>query len=114
MKNSLLVSGVAGLIGFEVARFFHSQGYHIHGIENNQRATFFGPEGDTNRTKQMLKETLPDLPSFMSSTSVIAGVFLIWLNGSNRPQLSMPPPNHPTILPPSFPLTISTSTPSER
>ncbi len=43
----ILVTGSAGLIGSEVCRFFHQQGAHIHGVDNNQRAVFFGPQGDT-------------------------------------------------------------------
>jgi CDP-paratose 2-epimerase len=43
----LLVTGSAGLIGSEVCRLFHDQGALIHGVDNNQRAVFFGSQGDT-------------------------------------------------------------------
>jgi dTDP-4-dehydrorhamnose reductase len=43
----ILVTGSAGLIGSEVCRFFHQQGAHLHGVDNNQRAVFFGLQGDT-------------------------------------------------------------------
>ena len=45
--KKILISGSAGLIGSEVSRFFHREGYEVHGIDNNQRAVFFGPSGDT-------------------------------------------------------------------
>ncbi len=50
----LLVTGSSGLIGSEVCTFFHDQGWHVHGIDNNQRAVFFGPEGDTRWNQQRL------------------------------------------------------------
>jgi len=47
MGKSLLVTGSSGLIGSEVCEFFARRGYTIHGLDNNLRAFFFGPEGDT-------------------------------------------------------------------
>lgn len=49
---SLLVTGSSGLIGSEVCVHFASKGWSIHGVDNNQRAVFFGPQGDT-RWNQM-------------------------------------------------------------
>ncbi len=45
---TILVTGSCGLIGSEVCRFFASQGFLVHGIDDNHRAVFFGPEGDTS------------------------------------------------------------------
>ncbi len=42
-----LVTGSAGLVGSETARFFHDQGMDIIGIDNNLREYFFGPDGST-------------------------------------------------------------------
>ncbi len=42
-----LITGSSGLIGSEVALHLARQGHTIHGIDNNQRAVFFGPQGDT-------------------------------------------------------------------
>ena len=50
----LLVTGSSGLIGSEVSLFFHGQGFAIHGIDNNQRAVFFGPAGDTRWNQKRL------------------------------------------------------------
>ena len=49
-----LVTGSSGLIGSEVAVYFHQQGFQIHGVDNNQRAVFFGPQGDTRWNQQRL------------------------------------------------------------
>jgi CDP-paratose 2-epimerase len=59
MQKSLLVTGSSGLIGSEVATFFHNAGFFVHGVDNNQRSVFFGPQGDTRWSQQRLVETLP-------------------------------------------------------
>lgn len=45
--KTILVTGSSGLIGSAVVECFHEQGWIVHGIDNNMRADFFGPEGDT-------------------------------------------------------------------
>jgi len=45
--KTLLVTGSSGLIGSEVCLYFASIGWEIHGVDNNQRAVFFGSQGDT-------------------------------------------------------------------
>jgi CDP-paratose 2-epimerase len=40
--------------------FFHEQGYFIHGVDNNQRAVFFGPQGDTRWNRERLQSELPN------------------------------------------------------
>jgi len=56
--KTLLVTGSSGLIGSEVCVYFASQGWQIHGVDNNQRAIFFGSQGDTRWNQQRLQETL--------------------------------------------------------
>jgi CDP-paratose 2-epimerase len=56
--NNLLVTGSSGLIGSEVCEFFHQNGVEIHGVDNNQRAVFFGPQGDTRWNQNRLTEGL--------------------------------------------------------
>ena len=50
----LLVTGSSGLIGSEVVSYFAGQGAEVHGVDNNQRADFFGPGGDTRWNQQRL------------------------------------------------------------
>lgn len=60
MSKKLLVTGSSGLIGSEVCRYFSREfGYEIHGLDNNQRAVFFGPQGDTRWNQQQLVSELP-------------------------------------------------------
>ena len=54
-----LVTGSSGLIGSEVSIFFARQGCSIHGVDNNQRAAFFGPQGDTRWNQKRLAELIP-------------------------------------------------------
>ena len=56
--KKILVTGSSGLIGSEVCRYFAQNGYGIHGLDNNMRAYFFGPKGDTLWNLQRLKESL--------------------------------------------------------
>ena len=58
---SLLVTGSSGLIGSEVCSFFGSaeRGWELHGVDNNQRAVFFGPQGDTRWNQERLAKSLP-------------------------------------------------------
>jgi CDP-paratose 2-epimerase len=59
MSKSCLVTGSSGLIGSEVAAFFHDRGLLIHGADNNQREVFFGPSGNTRWNQQRLVRDLP-------------------------------------------------------
>jgi CDP-paratose 2-epimerase len=55
----MLVTGSSGLIGSEVCSYFALKGWDIHGIDNNARATFFGPSGDTRWNQFRLQSELP-------------------------------------------------------
>lgn len=56
--KKLLVTGSSGLIGSEVCRYFHNFEFFIHGVDNNQRAVFFGPQGDTRWNQKRLTQEL--------------------------------------------------------
>jgi CDP-paratose 2-epimerase len=58
-QKKILVTGSSGLIGSEVCQFFATQGYAVHGVDNNQRAVFFGPQGDTRWNQKRLEASLP-------------------------------------------------------
>lgn len=51
----ILITGSGGLIGSEVVDYFATKGHEIHGIDNNMRADFFGPQGDTTWNQQRLQ-----------------------------------------------------------
>jgi CDP-paratose 2-epimerase len=56
----VVVTGSCGLIGSQVSRFFAHQGFQIHGIDDNHRAAFFGPDGDTSWVLEQLRREIPD------------------------------------------------------
>jgi CDP-paratose 2-epimerase len=59
MSKTLLVTGSSGLIGSEVCCYFaREKGYTVHGVDNNQRAVFFGAQGDTRWNQERLKRQL--------------------------------------------------------
>jgi CDP-paratose 2-epimerase len=53
--QTALVTGSSGLIGSEVAAHLAANGYRVHGVDNNQRAAFFGPAGDTRWNQARLQ-----------------------------------------------------------
>jgi CDP-paratose 2-epimerase len=58
-KKIILITGSSGLIGSEVAKYFSKElDYLVHGVDNNQRAVFFGPQGDTRWNQQRLQKEL--------------------------------------------------------
>jgi CDP-paratose 2-epimerase len=57
--KTLLVTGSSGLIGSEVVTHFCDAGWSVHGIDNNQRADFFGPQGDTRWNQGRLLAKYP-------------------------------------------------------
>jgi CDP-paratose 2-epimerase len=62
--KSALVTGSWGLIGSEVSEHLAGEGFRVFGIDNNERAVFFGPEGDTSWTLHRLRANIPDYTHF--------------------------------------------------
>jgi CDP-paratose 2-epimerase len=54
----VLITGSAGLIGSESARFFHAKGMDVAGVDNNMRQYFFGSDGSTEWNRQTLEKSL--------------------------------------------------------
>jgi CDP-paratose 2-epimerase len=54
--KTLIVTGSSGLIGSEVVSHFCALGWTVHGVDNNMRADFFGPQGDTRWNQGRLAE----------------------------------------------------------
>lgn len=50
----VLVTGSSGLIGSEAVGHFDRGGHDVVGVDNNMRAVFFGPEGDTGWNRDRL------------------------------------------------------------
>jgi CDP-paratose 2-epimerase len=63
-EKKALITGSCGLIGSEVAVYLAREGLNVSGIDNNQRAVFFGKEGDTRWTLQRLRSVVPGYKHF--------------------------------------------------
>jgi CDP-paratose 2-epimerase len=50
-----IISGAAGLVGSEAARFFADKGFDVVGIDNDMRRYFFGEDGSTAWSRQALE-----------------------------------------------------------
>jgi CDP-paratose 2-epimerase len=59
MSKTILVTGSSGLIGSEVCLFFSRHDFALHGVDNNQRAVFFGEAGDTRWNQSRLAAEIP-------------------------------------------------------
>jgi CDP-paratose 2-epimerase len=57
MRN-ILVTGSSGLIGSEVCQYFADHNLSVNGLDNNHRAVFFGPDGDTRWNQARLSREL--------------------------------------------------------
>ncbi|MGH9624496.1 MAG: NAD-dependent epimerase/dehydratase family protein [Bryobacteraceae bacterium] len=64
MGKRALITGSCGLIGSEVSLYFGGNGFEIYGVDNNQRAVFFGPEGDTRWSLNRLRSNIANYTHF--------------------------------------------------
>jgi CDP-paratose 2-epimerase len=62
--RKIIVTGSAGLIGSETVRHFAGEGYGVIGIDNDMRSRFFGAEASTQKTRDLLVQTIPGYEHF--------------------------------------------------
>jgi CDP-paratose 2-epimerase len=55
MNKRVIVTGSSGLVGSEAVAFFDRRGWEVHGVDNNMRRSFFGPDGDTTWNLERLR-----------------------------------------------------------
>jgi CDP-paratose 2-epimerase len=55
--KKIIVTGSSGLIGSEVVEHYCQKGWKVFGVDNNMRADFFGPNGDTRWNQKRLTNT---------------------------------------------------------
>ncbi len=53
--KKIIVTGSSGLIGSEVVENYCKGGWDVYGVDNNMRADFFGPNGDTRWNQKRLQ-----------------------------------------------------------
>ena len=54
----VVITGSAGLVGAETARFFHQKGFDVVGIDNDLRSYFFGQDASTRWNRDRLEADL--------------------------------------------------------
>jgi CDP-paratose 2-epimerase len=60
----VLVTGSSGLIGSEAVEYYDREGHAVVGVDNNMRAEFFGPQGDTLWNLKRLKDATNNFESY--------------------------------------------------
>lgn len=58
MGKVVFITGSAGLIGSESARFFAEKGYQVVGVDNDMRKYFFGEQASTTWNQEQLAKEL--------------------------------------------------------
>jgi CDP-paratose 2-epimerase len=54
-RRTAVVTGSSGLIGSEMVATLDRRGWTVHGVDNNMRMEFFGPDGDTTENLRRLR-----------------------------------------------------------
>ncbi len=90
----LLVTGSSGLVGSEVVRWFARDGWTVHDVDNNRRAVFSGPAGDTRLNQRRLQDALRgfvhheldvrDRPAILSLIAELRPSAVVHAAGSRR------------------------------
>jgi CDP-paratose 2-epimerase len=57
--SAAVVTGSSGLVGSESVRFLHERGLEVHGLENDLRGRFFGPDASVAWMTERLRRALP-------------------------------------------------------
>jgi CDP-paratose 2-epimerase len=60
LLSTVLITGSNGLIGSEIVAYFDARSWRVVGVDNNMRAEFFGPAGDTRWNQERLENTCND------------------------------------------------------
>jgi CDP-paratose 2-epimerase len=78
----VLVTGSSGLIGSEAVTFFDQLGFRVTGVDNNMRADFFGPKGDTTWNRQRLEKQCKNFTHVDMDIRDREGLSSFFVNGS--------------------------------
>ncbi len=73
-----VVTGSAGLIGSEAVRFFAAEGFDVVGLDNDMRATFFGPDASTAWMRETLKREIKSYTHFDLDIRDQEGIFRLF------------------------------------
>src|SRR5262245_12603143 len=83
----VIVTGSGGLIGSESVRHFAEAGYDVIGLENDMRATFFGPDASTAPTTRRLQREYDAFMSLETDIRERDGVGRVFRKNARRIEL---------------------------
>ena len=78
----VLVTGSNGLIGSEAVSYFSSIASEVIGVDNNMRAVFFGPEGDTRWNQRRSSARPADISTSNWISATAARSWTYWRSAS--------------------------------
>jgi len=73
-----LITGSAGLIGSEAVHYFCQRDFEVHGVDNDLRKYFFGPEASTEWNRRRLEQTYKNYSHHVidiRDSELLAGLF---------------------------------------
>jgi CDP-paratose 2-epimerase len=82
-----LVTGSGGLVGSDSVRYLVEAGWDVVGLENDMRASFFGPDASTARTTGELVTAYPEFRSLELDVRDAEGVNRVFAEHSGRLEL---------------------------
>lgn len=82
-----IVTGSGGLVGSEAASRLVGDGWDVTGIENDMRASFFGPEASTSQTTERLRSQLDAFRSLDLDIRDTDGVDRVFAEGAGSIEL---------------------------
>jgi CDP-paratose 2-epimerase len=82
-----LVTGSGGLVGSDSVRYLVEAGWDVVGLENDMRASFFGPDASTARTTAELVTAYPEFRSLELDVRDADGVNRVFAEHSGRLEL---------------------------
>lgn len=85
--SQAIVTGSGGLVGSAAARRLSAEGHEVVGIENDMRASFFGPEASTSGTTERLEAELEGFNTVELDIRDTDGVDRIFTDGGRDIEL---------------------------
>jgi len=82
-----IVTGSGGLIGSEAVRRLVEAGYHVLGLENDMRASLFGPDASTAHITAALVDRYPEFRSLELDIRDAQGIHALWAKHSRELEL---------------------------
>lgn len=88
--RTALITGSSGLIGSEIVGHLARVGHAVRGVDNNQRAVFFGAAGDTRWNQARLERQVASFVHHEVDIRDRSGILSLVQEIRHRPGLALP------------------------